>query len=340
MPDRDPHPKPMPKRFGTPRMFETRSESWQAVGLSRQISRSSVKRARVETLVFVPLYIAIVIVFDHRDGIFGTASPGVDTLVRAGTVAVLLLLGWAIARDLGRLVLPPLFRRMDPATAGSVGFLVRLITVGVTALVGLTVAGINPKTLVVTGAFTAVIVGLAAQQTLGNVIAGTVLISARPFRVGERVRFQGGSIGGRLEGTVSSLGLLYTTLASGDDAIMVPNSVVLSVSVTPIREPDAVDLRARLRPGVTPGDLQALLEESLQTPLRDAPRITLEELDGEEVVVRISATPRHASDGQQLASELLDIVSAETRAAEEAREAEGDQPAALADPGERGPHTS
>ena len=36
---------------------------------------------------------------------------------------------------------------------------------------------------------------------------------------------------------------------------------------------------------------------SLQTPLRDAPRITLEELDGEEVVVRIAATPRVASRG-------------------------------------------
>ena len=29
---------------------------------------------------------------------------------------------------------------------------------------------------------------------------------------------------------------------------MVPNSVVLSVAVVPLREPSAVDLRARLRP--------------------------------------------------------------------------------------------
>ncbi len=56
-----------------------------------------------------------------------------------------------------------------------------------------------------------------------------------------------------------------------------------------------------------------MLEKSLQTPLRDAPRITLEELDGDEVVVRIAATPRVASQGRQLASELLAIVSRETR---------------------------
>src|SRR6202008_2866815 len=104
------------------------------------------------------------------------------------------------------------------------------------------------------------IIGLAGQQTLGNVIAGVVLLSARPFRVGDRVRLQGGQLAGQIEGTVSSLGLLYTTFARGDDSIMVPNSVVLNVAVLPLREPDAVNLRARLRAGMSPGDLQETLE--------------------------------------------------------------------------------
>lgn len=99
---------------------------------------------------------------------------------------------------------------------------------------------------------------------------------------------------------------------------MVPNSVVLNVAVLPMREPDAVNLRARLRPGMTPSDLQELLEKTLKTPLRDAPRITLEELDGEEVVVRIAATPRVAAEGRHLTSELLEIVSRETRSGAEA----------------------
>jgi len=223
------------------------------------------------------------------------------------------ILGWAIARDIGRGLGPPLFRRLDPATAGTVGFVIRLATVVVALFVALRVAGIEAKTLALGGAFTAVIFGLAAQQTLGNLIAGTVLLSARPFRVGERVRLQGGPLAGQIEGTVSSLGLLYTTFATGDDSILVPNSVVLNVAVLPLREPEAVNLRARLRAGMTPGDLQEILEKSLQTPLRDVPRITLEELDGEEVVVRIAATPRVASQGRRLASELLSIVSRETR---------------------------
>ncbi len=304
-------------------MFETRSQAWQEVGLLRQISPRVVKRARLEALLLVPLFVGVVILYDNRVGLLGAAGKegnaageleaGLETPVRVVTVIALVILGWAIARDLGRGLGPALFRRMDPATAGTVGFLIRLITVVVALFVALRIAGIGAKTLALGGAFTAVIFGLAAQQTLGNLIAGTVLLSARPFRVGERVRLQGGPLAGQIEGTVSSLGLLYTTFATGEDSVMVPNSVVLNVAVLPLREPEAVNLRARLRAGMTPGDLQEILERSLQTPLRDAPRITLEELDGEEVVVRIAATPRVAAQGRHLASELLAVVSRETR---------------------------
>jgi small conductance mechanosensitive channel len=307
-------------------MFETRSHAWKEVGLLRQISPRVVKRARLEALLLLPLFVGVVVLYDKRADLIGTAGrhgrpatlePALETPVRAATVIALVILGLAIARDVGRGLGPPLFRRLDPATAGTVGFLIRLSTVAVALLVALGVAGIEARTLLVGGAFTAVILGLAAQQTLGNVIAGTVLLSAKPFRVGERVRLQGGPLAGQIEGTVSSLGLLYTTFATGDDSILVPNSVVLNVAVLPLREPEAVNLRARLRAGMTPGDLQEVLEKSLQTPLRDAPRITLEELDGDEVVVRISATPRVATQGRHLASELLSIVSGQTRAGAE-----------------------
>jgi small conductance mechanosensitive channel len=304
-------------------MFETRSQAWREVGLLRQISPRVVKRARLEALVLLPLFVGVVLLYDNRLSLLGTPGPHgeaaksleepLEALVRVITVLALVILGWAIARDVGRGLGPALFRRLDPATAGTVGFVIRLGTVVVALLVALRVAGIEAKTLALGTAFTAVIFGLAAQQTLGNLIAGTVLLSARPFRVGERVRLQGGPLAGQIEGTVSSLGLLYTTFATGEDSIMVPNSVVLNVAVLPLREPEAVNLRARLRAGMTPGDLQEILERSLQTPLRDAPRITLEELDGEEVVVLIAATPRVASQGRLLASELLSVVSRETR---------------------------
>jgi len=290
-------------------MFTTRSHSWAEVGLARQLSRAAVRRARLETVLLFPAAIAVIVLYSLRKRLF----PGLDVPVRVVTVVALLSIGWSLARSFGRAVGPMMFRRMDPSTAGTVGFLIRLTTMVVALLVALRIAGLGPRELTVGGAATAVLIGLAAQQTIGNLFAGTVLLSARPFRVGDRVRLQGGPLAGTMEGVVSSLGLLYTVLADGEDEIMVPNSVVLNVAVVPLREPDAVDLRARLRPGVTPADIQQMLEERIETPLIEPPRIVLEELDGDEVVVRIEATPVVSSDGPRLASEVLAVVGGQTR---------------------------
>jgi small conductance mechanosensitive channel len=290
------------------RVFETRSHSWREVGLARQLSRKAVQRARIQGFLLLLALIGILVVYKYRQDLFGVDMPA-----RVGTVIALLILGWQFARDVGRALGPTLFRRLDPATAGTAGFLIRLFTILLALLVALRIAGLRPETLAVGGAFTAVLIGLAAQQTLGNLIAGIVLLSARPFRVGERVRLQGGGLAGTVEGVVSELGLLYTTFASGDDAMMIPNSVVLSVAIVPLREPEGVDLRARLPAAVTPVEVQELLRREIATPLRARPRITLEELDGDEVVVRITATPQDASDGPQLAGEVLNVIAAETR---------------------------
>jgi hypothetical protein len=56
-----------------------------------------------------------------------------------------------------------------------------------------------------------------------------------------------------------------------------------------------------------------VLEQAVTTPTRDEPRIMLEELDGDEVVVRIAATPARASEGPKLADEILLAVGGFTR---------------------------
>jgi small-conductance mechanosensitive channel len=260
-------------------------------------------------LVLLPLLVGVIVAYADRKTFFG---HGLDTPVRIVTVLALVVLGWALARDIGRFAAPMIFRRMDPATAGTVGFVIRLATMAITLLVALRIAGLRPQTLAVGGAFTAVVVGLAAQQTLGNLIAGMVLLSARPFRVGERVRFQAGALGGPTEGVVSSLGLLYTTLARGEDRIMIPNNMVLAASVVPLREPDSVNVRVRLRAGVRPTQVQAILDEGVGTATRSVPRVLLEEIDGDEVVVRVQATPERAVDGARLADEIISVLSAVT----------------------------
>jgi small conductance mechanosensitive channel len=275
--------------------------------LARQLRIQAIRRARRarwEAVILTPLLVGIVWAYYHREQLFG-----VDLPVRIASVIALVTLGWAFARALGGALGPMLMRHVEPGTAGTVGFVIRLMVLTASVLIALRVAGLSPQSLAVGGAFTAVIVGLAAQQTFGNLIAGMVLLSARPFRVGERVRFQAGALAGPIEGSVISLGLLYTTLAQGEDRIMVPNSVVLSAAVVPLREPASVDLRCRLRPDVKPSYVQEVLENAVTTPTRSAPHIGLEEVDADEVIMRIAATPESGSDGPKLADEILAVVS-------------------------------
>ena len=60
--------------------------------------------------------------------------------------------------------------------------------------------------LLVGGAVTGMILGIAAQQSLSNVFAGLVLLFARPYVPGEKLRILSGALG-TLDGTVTSVGL-------------------------------------------------------------------------------------------------------------------------------------
>ena len=289
------------------RMFETRTEAWREAGLDAEVSKGDARRARGQFVVFALIFAAVMFVFAHRRDLF----PGYGTQVRIATVVALIFLGWGLARGLGRGIAPVLFRRLEPGTAGTVGFVIRLLTIALVIVVALRIAGLNAGALAVGGAFTAVVVGLAAQQTIGNLFAGIVLQGTRPFGVGERVRLTGGPVAGSIEGTVSSLGLFYVTFVHGADRMMVPNSVVLQLAVTPLREPARVDLRARFDADVSPVQIQQLLDDAITVPTRYPPDIGLEEIDRDEIVLRISATPDKPEDGAKLAEEILTVARSE-----------------------------
>jgi len=306
------------------RMFETRSEAWERAGLRLEVDRRDVRRARGAVLVLLPMLIAVLVIYAERKGIFGLPRNGQhtaeETAIQWTSVVLLLAIGWTLARMVGRAAGPTFFRRMDPGTAGTVGFVIRLLTIAVTVLLALGVAGVNTGSLIAGGAFTAVVLGLAAQQTLGNLFAGLVLITARPFRVGERVRLQAGALGGVLEGVVSSLGLLYTTLARGEDRIMIPNTGVLSAVVVPVREPSPVDVRVRLSSGIRVVQVQELLDEQVSTPTRSPATVLLQEIDGDELVIKVQATPERADDGAKLADEIINALATVTGSHEVVRQ--------------------
>ncbi|WP_418285950.1 mechanosensitive ion channel family protein [Halorubrum sp. DTA46] len=84
----------------------------------------------------------------------------------------------------------------------------------------------NVGSLLVGAGFLGIVVGMAARQTLGAVLAGFVLMFSRPFEVGDWVAI------GDHEGTVTEISIMSTRLRSFDgEMITVPNDTVRSGSI-------------------------------------------------------------------------------------------------------------
>jgi small-conductance mechanosensitive channel len=292
------------KTVAPSRIFETRTHAWREVGLGDEISASDSGRAWPRLIIYSILIAAVLIAFDHRQEWF----PGYGTEARIVTAVLLFAFGWGFASALGKTLTPSLMKRLDPGTAGTVIFAVKLLAIVLIGVVALKIAGVKTSTLAVGGAFTAVVIGLAAQQTLGNVFAGVVLQATRPFQVGQRVRLSGIGVTNPIEGTVSSLGLFYSTFLEKDERTLIPNSMLLNLTVVPLREPPGIDIKARFDSHVTPAEVQKMLDQAVTVPTRRPPSIWLDEIDRDEVVLRIIATPVDPDDGATLAEQVVSVT--------------------------------
>jgi small-conductance mechanosensitive channel len=80
--------------------------------------------------------------------------------------------------------------------------------------------------ILASGAVLGVIIGFAAQRTLGNFIAGLLIAVSQPVRLGDRVTYGGE------DGVVEDIGLTYTFIRTRDDArLVVPNEKLVSDSI-------------------------------------------------------------------------------------------------------------
>jgi Mechanosensitive ion channel len=60
-----------------------------------------------------------------------------------------------------------------------------------------------------------------------------VLLGARPFAVGNRIRVRSGALGGEFYGTVTSMSLTYVSMLTDEGMLKVPNSSVWAAAAGP-----------------------------------------------------------------------------------------------------------
>ncbi len=162
-----------------------------------------------------------------------TLNP--DSLLGALLIAAMLavvgvLMSWAINRALTEAILHDRSERVDEIT---LQFVNRLLLLGMWLVMLTLYAHLIPTLNRVSSALLAgvglmsVVIGFAAQQTLGNLVAGISLVLYKPFRRGDRLQVVAPATNGFEVGTVTDISLGFTMLKTDDGReIIVANSTM------------------------------------------------------------------------------------------------------------------
>jgi small conductance mechanosensitive channel len=173
--------------------------------------------------------------------------PTTDSLLVR--VAIALAIGVAAILALRGLVGRIFLRVAGPRRASLAVSFFELAAYCVLAIVVLLIAGVSSIAVLAGGTFAGLVLGLAAQTVLSNVIAGVMLLFVRPMEPGERVTlstWQYGLIAPAyppkfysnetllvgLTGTVADVGIVYTSFRMDDGTrLKLPNSIVVQAAV-------------------------------------------------------------------------------------------------------------
>jgi len=144
-------------------------------------------------------------------------------------------------------------------------------------------------TLLTTSAVSAVVIGFALQDTLGNAFAGLAIQSEKPFHVGHWIQV------GAFEGRVAEITWRATKLRTkAGNFVIVPNNIISKEAITNYSEPAVptrVDVEVGASYGSAPNIVRAALEEALanspEALKSPAPDILLVRFDDSSVAYRV-----------------------------------------------------
>jgi small-conductance mechanosensitive channel len=130
--------------------------------------------------------------------------------------------------------------------------------------------------ILASGAVLGLVIGFAAQRTVGNYIAGILIALSQPLRLGDEVEVEGG------RGVVEEIGLTYTWVRlPNDDRLVIPNEKLVSEPLrnSTIRSPN------KLAEVTVHVPLDTDLRGLVQTLGAEANVVYLAELGGDATIV-------------------------------------------------------
>jgi small-conductance mechanosensitive channel len=190
-----------------------------------------------------------------------------------------------------------------------------LIVGGVYLGVGLSVLafvfGIPIGTLVATSGVIAIILGLALQNTLGDVFSGIAMTLGRPFAIGDWIVLSDGTEGRVVESTWRATHLL----TGSSNVAVLPNSFLAGLGLTNVSRPDEshlVSLSLRLAPTRMPAAILEVMQLALLSAdaivKEPPPSVALTGLDASALQLELSFRVASPAKRTQARNEVLDLV--------------------------------
>jgi small-conductance mechanosensitive channel len=235
---------------------------WLFQWLQRLVGRTQttlddllVKQMRwpAQALVFL---IALHVLFTLRGGESETGSKVV-------TIVELLLVAYLVIESLEMAVIHYwLAERKKVQVPNVIRHLILVVVYGVAVLSIITgVTGVNVVPLLATSTVITVVLGLALQDTLGNLFAGLALSLEKPFREGDWILVDG------IEGRVELMGWRATHLRTFTrDLLVFPNSVLGKAKVQNFYRPEQLtgrNVEVPVALHATPAEVEAALQAAI-----------------------------------------------------------------------------
>lgn len=233
-----------------------------------------------------------------------------EWIQRLAVAGVVLLVTLVVARLVDRLIRRRFTLRPETLTIYRVvrrGALAVVVIVGVlSSLLVIPEVQAVAGSILASSAVIALVLGLAAQSTLANFMAGMLVAFAQPLRLGDSVSVAGAS------GTVHQIGLMYTVIRAGDGArYYVPNVKLASDTIRNATITGAEYLASVRVVVPLTADLDrvlaALLDEARRMPetmTEKEPSVHVTHLDSSGAVVTVEAWARTAGQVADLSSLL------------------------------------
>jgi len=145
-------------------------------------------------------------------------------------------LTWAIAGLAGVWVLgQAIYRTLSPLIgqqgAKSARKIVTVLLIFAIFFATLDRLGIDLSVYLVSLGITAIVIGFAAQTTVGNLLAGALVLISKPFRRGDYIRVN--ITGAPIEGSIQEISFLRSRVLTNDGvSISVPNTVMLNTPIS------------------------------------------------------------------------------------------------------------